>query len=84
MDKLPLFPDPSDHQAFVRLRVLAWPLQGCGYSVVCPGCPEFSTAIYAEYEAAREGALTHRLNEGSWTPPREVVHGPEAKWPTGL
>lgn len=83
-DNLPLFPDPSDHQAFVRVVPLPWPLQGSGYCVICLGCPEFGGALFAEYEAAREGALTHRLNEGAWIPPRETVHGPEASWSKGL
>jgi len=80
MDQLPIFPDPADHQAFVRVVALPWPLVGCGYSVVCPGCPEHSGAIFADYEAAREGALTHRLDEGAWTPPQESPWGPRAKW----
>lgn len=80
--QLPLFPDPSDHQAFVRVVLLPWPLQGCGYSTVCPGCPESSGAIFGDFEVAREQALTHRLNEGAWTPPEEPVFGPVAKWPT--
>jgi hypothetical protein len=80
MDQLPIFPDPTDHQAFVRWVPLPWPLQGSGFSAVCLGCPGWGGAIFAEYEAAREAALTHRESEGAWTPVEEEPWGPRWRW----
>lgn len=80
MDQLPIFPDPTDHQAFVRWVPLPWPLHGSGFSVVCLGCPDLSGAIFAEYEAAREAALTHRESEGAWIAAEEEPWGPRHRW----
>lgn len=80
MTQLPLFPDPMDHQAFVRVVTLPWPMVGVGYGVVCPGCPEDTGAIYESYDAAWHVALNHRLDEQAWIPADEVPWGPRAKW----
>lgn len=80
MDQLPLFPDPADHQAFVRVVMLPWPMVGNAYGVVCPGCLEMPLTLWESYESARRVALTHRLEEDAWIPAGEVPYGPRERW----
>lgn len=82
MDQIPLFPDPSDHQAFVRWVGLPWPMVGSAYGVVCPGCPDFSVALFADYDAARDVALAHRVDEDAWIAAEDLPWGPREKWGT--
>jgi hypothetical protein len=82
MDQIPLFPDPSDHQAFVRYVGLPWPMVGTAYGVTCPGCPDFGAALFADYDAARRTALAHRVDEHAWIPADEMPFGPREKWGT--
>jgi hypothetical protein len=83
MDQLPLFPDPSDHQAFVRFVGLPWPMVGMAYGVVCCGCPDLTSALWADYESARRVALEHRVDEEAWIPREDLPMGPRAKWGPG-
>lgn len=80
MDLIPLFPDPSEHQAFVRFVGLPWPMVGTAYGVVCPGCPDLTSALWADYESALQVALEHRVAEDAWIPAGEMPWGPRAKW----
>lgn len=61
MQPLSLFPDPDEHSAFVQVVELAWPMEGHGFSVHCPGCLVQSGAIYELYEPAYEHAVAHRI-----------------------
>lgn len=80
MTQIPLFPDPADHQAFVRYVGLPWPMVGTAYGVVCPGCPDMTLTLWADYEAARHVALQHRLDEDAWIPAMDLPFGPRELW----
>lgn len=80
MEQIPLFPDPSDHQAFVRMVELPWPLAGFGYVVVCPGCQDRAGAVHAAYETAHDRALAHRLDRSSYVPAGVIPWGPRSLW----
>lgn len=84
MDQIPMFPDPTDHQAFVRYVGLPWPMVGMAYGVVCPGCPDLTAALWAEYESAYQVALEHRAAQDSWIPTEDIPWGPRAKWGPAL
>jgi hypothetical protein len=84
MDQIPMFPDPTDHQAFVRYVGLPWPMVGMAYGVVCPGCPDLTQALWADYGSAYQVALEHRAAQDSWIPAEDVPWGPRAKWGPAL
>lgn len=63
-EQLPLYPDPSDHYAYVRWAELPWPLVGAGYRVVCPadGCHHMEGVVFERFVPAFDAAEAHRVD----------------------
>jgi len=78
--RIPVFIEPTNHQAFVRLEQCSWPDAHVQWTVYCPACPDMALACVGSYEVAHDIAVGHRLDEDAWTPTGELVMGPVAKW----
>lgn len=78
--RIPLFIDPTNHQAFVRRELSSWPDTYFHWAVYCPACPDMAIACVGNYQGAYDIAIGHRIDEEAWSPTGELLMGPVAKW----